>query len=526
LAKENRLIHFDERGLGFYAQGFAKACKAPVAIIVTSGTAVANLLPSIVEAFQSRVPIIILSADRPPELRGCGANQTIDQVDLFHPFTKSTIDLAFSDPLSSDAYLASCLSFAVHESLTDPCGPVQINCMIREPLFSHEETSVSFSYCQYEPALPLPPLSSLEKWGKLLSSYTKGIIILGSDAMDSDFTLLTQLAEHLGFPIFSDILSGARGMQESPFHIKHFDLILKTFPNIKIEAILHIGNRITSKTLTTWLKNQGNIPYFFVADHSQRQDPFHQITHRLQSPTSFFCKNLLSFLTKKEPSWALSWKEKAEAAAESLSDFFTKNLDLTEPFIACSLSRFSHFFFSNSMPIRDADLFLFPSQGPCKVFANRGASGIDGNIATAIGIGSALNQKAPLITVLGDLATLHDLNSLALWQKSKTPIFFLILNNQGGAIFSFLPIAEKQQVFEELIATSHSYHFAFIAKTFNIPYFCVSSLQEWKETLDKLHQHPETCIIECKTDRKNNVFHHEQIYEKLRCLAMNPSAPQ
>ena len=512
LPKECRCVHFDERGLGFHALGFAKAAKSPVVIIVTTGTAVANLFPAIAEASLSRVPLILLSADRPSELRDCGSNQTMDQVGLFKSFTRWDIDLPLSDPLIPDSYILSTLSYAVSRSLHGPKGPVQINCMIREPSFSQKEVSYTHSSpCVYEPTQVAPLLTSFKKWANLLSLYDKGIILLGSDALDEKIAPLLSLAKKMGWPIFSDILSGGRQIGDHPYHIEHPDILLKTFPDIEIEAILQLGNSIVSKTLTKWIEKQ-KIPYFLVTDHPFRQDPQSKISHKMECKTDLFCTTLSSLLLEKSDSWVTFWKEKATLLKKELQSFFLEKNVFSEPFISCFFKDSPHLFLSNSMPIRDADLFIFPEKGNVSVTANRGISGIDGNIATAIGIAKAL--KKPLVALLGDIATLHDLNSFALLKESSTPIFFIIINNQGGGIFSFLPIAKKEEVFDEIFATEHSYSFESIAKTFSIPFFSASSCESLSEAVEQANG--VSCIIECKTARKENVFNHEAIYKKMQ----------
>lgn len=523
LPKECRCVHFDERGLGFHALGFAKTAKTPVVIIVTSGTAVANLFPSITEASLSRVPLIVLSADRPFELRDCGANQTMDQVSLFRPFTRFEIDLSLSDPMISNSYILSTLSYAMNRSLYGPAGPVQINCMIREPSFSQNTPAYTHKTpCLYEPSQTTTSISSFSKWGKLLSCYDKGIIILGSFAVDEDITSLLSLAKKMGWPIFSDILSGGRQIGNHPLHIEHPDIILKTLPTIEIEAVLQIGNSFVSKTITTWLQKQ-TIPYFLVTDHPYRQDPHSQVSYRMECKTDLFCKTILSFIVEKENSWVAFWKKRSIALKEELETFFLQNKEFSEPFISYFFKDFSHIFLSNSMPIRDADLFLFSELGNPFITANRGVSGIDGNIATAIGTAKALQK--PLLAILGDIATLHDLNSFALLKDSPVPVFFIIINNQGGGIFSFLPISKNEEIFDEFFATEHSYSFESIAKTFSIPFFRASSCQELDQVWQKANKM--SCIIECKTTRKENVFHHEAIYKKMRnrlCSFTEPTA--
>lgn len=519
--KECICVHFDERGLGFHALGFAKASNSPVVILVTTGTAVANLLPAIAEASASRIPLIVLSADRPPELRDCGANQTMDQVHLFKPFTKWEIDLAFSDPLASDAYLISSIAYAANRSLK---GPVQVNCMIREPLFSSSLLEQrEYSSCLYEPVISIPPTSSFEKWAQLLSEYENGIILLGSGALQKNTASILVLAEKLGWPIFSDILSGGRQIGNHPFHMQYPDLFLKSYPDIKADVILHIGDGIVSKTITKWISNQKDIPYFLVTDHSSRQDPEHRVSRRIECEGSLFCHMLNQFIFPKTTPWAPFWKNGSEIIKKELDDFFSSNTTFSEPSILHSLKEFSHLFLSNSMPIRDADLFLFSDTGTSLVAANRGISGIDGNIATVTGIATATKQ--PLVAILGDLAVLHDLNSFALSKKSSSPIFFIIINNQGGGIFSFLPISEKREVFEELVATAHDYSFEFIAKTFSLSFYSVDSLDAWENTWNEALTQNKSCIIECHTQRDDNVQNHENIYTRIKtslCSSLLP----
>jgi 2-succinyl-5-enolpyruvyl-6-hydroxy-3-cyclohexene-1-carboxylate synthase len=512
LPEEASSVHFDERGLGFYGLGIAKGSKTPVALIVTSGTAVANLFPALVEAFLSRTPLILLTADRPQELQDLGANQTIDQIKIFSSYVIWETNLPLSDPLYLDSHIASSAAYAAYKSLE---GPIHINCMIREPLFSLENAPpLSTASCFYEHSELTPSSTTLNKWRELLSKQKKGIILLGSEALEGSHEDLLLLAKKLNWPIFSDILSGGRKIGNHPYHIEHLDLILKTDPDIEIEAVLHIGNQIVSKTTNTWLKKERSIPYFLVTAHPSRQDPNLLVSHRLACKTSLFCEALAKTIPEsKDSSWLLSWRRKADTIKGKLSSFFSTNSTFSEPSILYSIPSSFPLFISNSMPIRDADLFLFPEKGIPSVFANRGASGIDGNIATAAGIAQGLQK--PLIAILGDLASLHDINSLALIQKSKTPIILIIINNQGGGIFSFLPIAEKKEVFEKWVATNHNYQFESFAKAFSLPFTSVNSLASWKNALEKALLDGKSALIECKTNRQTNVLNHESIYEHL-----------
>ncbi len=434
-------VHFDERGLGFYALGLSKALSyAPVAIVVTTGTAVANLFPALMEAQASRVPLLILSADRPPELRDCGANQTADHVKIFSSFTRWEVELALSDHMASDDYVASTLSYAVHQCLKSPKGPVHINCIIREPFIHLDSIEIdSKPACYYEQGQAVPLESSFQKWGRLLAEVEKGVILLGSEALaKEEIEPFLVLAEKLQWPIISDIISGGRQIGNRLGHISHAELVLSAL-SPKVDAILQIGNRFVSKTILQWIESQRAL-YFLITDHPLRQDPLHKVSYRMECKTDLFCNRLLPYLSCSSSSWLSSWKEQATNITKALQEHFEPSQTLSEPalfFFLKQKTSYCSLYLSSSMPIRDADLLLYPEEGSSSIFSNRGVSGIDGNIATALGISKGLQK--PLIAVLGDLATLHDLNSLALVEKSTFPIFFIVINNHGGGIFSFLP---------------------------------------------------------------------------------------
>lgn len=512
-------VHFDERGLGFYALGIAKSTKSPVVILVTTGTAVANLFPAVMEAHLSRIPLIILSADRPPELRDCGANQTADHVKFFGSLVRWDVDFAFSDPLSSTEYLTSTVSYAVACSRKNPPGPVQVNCMIREPFISLlEQKPISSSSCVYEPSYSIPDHSSFILWAELLASKKKGILILGSDAIESeDLPSFLLFAEKLRWPIFSDIISGGRSIGNHPLHIEYFELILKSNPELTVETILQIGNRFVSKPLQQWIDRQKDLVYLLVVNHPFRQDPLHKVSRKMECATSFFCTTLFSRIEENKDSWASFWKQQSLEIKDELKNSFQTMASFSELTLFQSLSSYTTFlpfYLSSSMPIRNADLLFFPEAGSPLLFCNRGASGIDGNIATAAGLSKGLRK--PLVAILGDLASLHDLNSFALASKSLTPILFIVINNQGGGIFSFLPVAEKKEIFEPFIAVAHNYAFESIAQMFSLKYKQVESLEEWDIGWEETSKSPVSCLIECKTSRHSNVNDHQKLIEKVR----------
>jgi 2-succinyl-5-enolpyruvyl-6-hydroxy-3-cyclohexene-1-carboxylate synthase len=256
-----------------------------------------------------------------------------------------------------------------------------------------------------------------------------------------------------------------------------------------------------------------------VADHPDRHDPKHLVTHRFESDPSLFCKELLPHvLENQEDGWLQNWQQTSENISVELETFFKGKKDLTEPgivhFLKETLTDDCALFLSNSMPVRDMDQFFFAKQATGPVFCNRGVSGIDGNIATAIGI--AQGCKKPVLALLGDLAALHDLNALAQLKKASYPVILLILNNQGGAIFSFFPISEKKEIFEEFFAACHPYSFEKAAVLFDVPYFTAQNKEKWEALLPQRLLSPISCVIELKTNRKENLLVHQEIARALQ----------
>lgn len=490
-------IHFDERGLAFYALGFAKARKKPVALIVTSGTAVGNLLPAVMEARYDFVPLILLTADRPPELRDCGANQSCNQVHIFGSYVRWQVDLPCADELSFIKSLPTTIAQAVYYAQ----GPVHLNCMFREPLSSPHKSLEPLPSIQYTRACLIPNSSTIEQYASHLKDFLNGAIIATATSPTAP---VIALAEKLNWPIFPDILSPLRALNH-PLIISYFDLILKVQP-CSFKAVIQIGERFVSKILLQTLEKSPPKFYLQVLEGPHRFDPAHIINHRIQSDLSSFCQMLCLKLDPSKTSSHLQlWQTRQLQTAKKLSDYFMKQTTLSEPAIAHLLEpKNSALFLGNSMPIRDANCYLPVVSGP--VFANRGLSGIDGNIATACGI--AIGIQRHTLALLGDLSFLHDLNSLALVAKSPYPCTLIVVNNQGGGIFSFLPLDQPKTIKETFFATAHEISFSSAAKLFSLPYYAPQDLSSLKKLLQK---DPHSCVIELTTNREKNLLDHRQI---------------
>lgn len=499
--KAHSHVHFDERGLAFCALGCAKASKKPVALIVTSGTALGNLLPAVMEAKHDSVPLILLTADRPPELRDCGANQSCNQVNIFRSYVNWQIDLPCADELSSIKSLSTTIAQAVYYAQ----GPVHLNCMFREPLSSEHKSLETLSSMHYTRACLIPSSSIIEQYASYLKKHANGVIIATAT---SPVDPVVALAEKLNWPVFPDILSPLRSLNH-PLIISHFDLILKTHP-CSFDAAIQIGERFVSKILLQTLEKSPPKFYLQVVEGPHRFDPAHIINYRMQADISSFCQMLcLKLDTPKTTSHLNFWQTRQLQAAKKLSNYFLKQTTLSEPAIANLLEqKSSALFLGNSMPIRDANCYLPLVSGP--VFANRGLSGIDGNIATSCGI--AIGTQKHTIALLGDLSFLHDLNSLALIAKSPYPCTLIVVNNQGGGIFSFLPLDQPEIIKETFFAAAHEISFSSAAKLFSLPYYAPQDLISLKKLLQ---QDPHSCIIELATNREKNLLDHRQIEELL-----------
>lgn len=522
-------VHFDERALGFHALGHAKATQLPSVIVVTSGTAVANLFPAIMEASLTHTPLILLTSDRPSELRDCGANQTVDQVNCFGSYMRWMHDLAAPTQEIPIDYVISSGTQAYLTSLYPNPGPVQLNCMFREPLFSP-----SVSLTQALPRFSLadrpeliPSHETIMQIARQLQDVKKGVIIVGEQHSTYSSEWLFVLAETLKWPIITDVLANVRTQHTSV--IPHYESLLKNHPEWReeVELILWIGERLVSKTLLEWMAKDSNTAVVQFIPYSERQDPKHIVQRRVIADPFLTCQHLVPYLKPSlEAEWLDRWVIAADCVSETLDNYFSTQTTISEPLMIHWLKKnctdkFA-LFIANSMPIRDADKFLFFNHDCPIVFGNRGTSGIDGNLATSIGIAKGLNR--PLITVLGDLATLHDLTSFTLLKECPVPLLIIIINNGGGGIFSFLPIANKSVQFEKLVAYSHEFSFASIAAFFELPYEQPTTQEELDALWLNWMKKRTSCVVEILTDRKENVEVHRHVEELIQKTLCSPAA--
>lgn len=517
--------HFDERGLAFHALGYAKATKQPTAIVVTSGSAVANLYPAIMEAFEEEIPLLIITADRPSELKCMGSNQTTSQARIFSSHIVWQFDFLPPDSSRSIGKMIHLLSYSLSKLDHPVAGPVHINCMFREPLeYASKENIRNFTIPKY--FSPKQCMQQSHTLSRELPWDSPGIILAGYIENKRDQEAVLLLAKKLQWPLFVDITSNMRGLQSSEL-ISFYDILLATDAAKKLEpsTILHFGGRMVSKRLLSWIQALPSIFYVHVSSSAKNYNPHYRLTHRFYMDPYLFC-DLLSFIaTPSSTRYLNEWISLSEMVAKKLETFYKTKERINEIQLPICLSKRESdysLFLANSMPIRDADMFFYPRK-PVAVFANRGVSGIDGNIASAIGIATSMHKS--LIAILGDLASLHDLNSLLQINRSA-PILYIIVNNGGGGIFSFLPIAKttSKATFDRGFSASHEYCFLEFAKALKYLYFSPNSPSELEEFILMAQKKSISAIIEIKSDRSENYVLHQQFLSEMNLAIASAEA--
>lgn len=521
------VVHFDERGLAFHALGLAKAGAHPVALVCTSGSAVANMLPAVVEASMSHTPLILLTADRPFELVDCGANQTINQTGIFGEYVRWESTLPCPTTEIAPQVVLSTIDHAVSRAADQNPGPVHINCPFREPLAPDSDDTNGVAY-----------LESVERWREgedpwtqyiqgeisesiglaecadLIENTSFGLLVVGQLRSMLDLETVRKLAESLGWPVVADITSGARLGHYVPHVVAYADQMLQgtwrdSFTHL--ETIIHIGGSLVSKRLQTLFETHPPNHYIRIAFTPERLDPSHQVTHRIEYHSNIY--HTISSLDSIRAD--ASWRDDLIEKSKGLDTFFAEKFSdetVTEPgvmrFVTERAGKLGPLFLGNSMPIRDADMYGASASSATWVYANRGASGIDGNIATAAGVAGE-----GATAVLGDLATLHDLNSLALLRTNK--VVLVVINNGGGGIFSFLPVSEHGELVEEFFGTPHECDFQFAANMFDINYTHPSTMTDFRQEYETALDAASSTIIEVTTDRDENLAFHRTLEQNV-----------
>lgn len=517
-------IQIDERSAAFFALGLAKASNKPVALLCTSGTAAANYYPAIVEAKNARVPLIVLTSDRPHELRDIGAPQAIDQNQLYGTNVKWFAEMALPDADESMLrYVRSSAAKSVYVASQVPAGPVHLNFPFREPLIpTYDGAFTEKAFVEQAPLLLTEgkrtlSQQSIEQLAHFLSGKEKGLIVCGALAAEGFNQAVIELAEKLGYPILADPLSGLRsGQSDESVVMDSYDAFLRN-DSIKqaaaFDVVLRFGAMPVSKALTQYLKMHVNKEHLVIDGGAGWRDPIIASSHMIASDETDFCLRVSEAIEKKSnDEWLTKWKqinERAKAQMKKVEQH--TELDEGKLFyqVLQNLPDESSLFVGNSMPIRDLDSFFFNQPKKVQLYANRGANGIDGLVSSALGVAAA---NASTYLILGDLSFFHDLNGLLAAKMNRMKMTVIVINNNGGGIFSYLPQASEPKHFEQLFGTPADLDFAHAAKLYGGGYAKVTDREMLHEAMKTAEEADGLFIIEAVTDRGKNVVAHRELW--------------
>ena len=537
-------VALDERAGAYFALGLARASRRPVAIVTTSGTAAANLHPAALEAYHGRAPLILLTADRPAELRGTGAPQTIDQIALFGTGVRWFADAGTPEPgPEGSRHAASLGARAVAVAWGPPAGPVHVNLPFREPLLPEPETLKGTSTAAARddasaasspdgpepPAASAPTAASIRRVARALRGRRQGVIVCGPLDGDAEFAAaVARLAAATGYPILADPLSGVRfGGHDRSNVCGLYDLFLRAprFAEIaSLDAIVQFGAPLTSKSFHLHAARHPGAYRVIVDEGGEPRDPSRLTRDIVRGDPAASATALAEALEKAAeplPDWSASFRSAERAAGEAVARHLDSSPALGEEGVFPALlgaipsggasGATGILYVGNSMPIRDLDLAAAPSGTPVRVLGNRGVNGIDGVLSSALGASAA--GELPLLAVVGDLSLHHDLNGLAALREGRARATIVVIQNDGGAIFSFLPVARHGEVFERYFGTPHGLDVAKAASLYGVPHHRCTTAQELRDRARASLSERGSVILEIRTDRAANRAAHHALAE-------------
>lgn len=498
-------IHPDERSAAFFALGLIKGSERPVAILCTSGTAAANYTPAIAESQISRIPLIVLTSDRPHELRSVGAPQAINQVNMFSNYVNFQFDMPIADgtpnmldTIHYQMQIASQYLFGPHK------GPIHFNLPFREPLTPNLDRtellkSESKTLPHYQKMIDVMPIK--EKIEK-----DKGLIIVG-DMQHQEVDQILSYATENDLPLLADPLSQLR-RNNHPNIITTYDLLYRAGMDWEVDFVIRVGKPVISKKLNQWLKNTS--AFQILVQNNDKIDVFPvppDVSYEI-SANDFF-RSLKNNQPINRKAWIEKWQTLEKQARIEINDYLQHATDEAAYVgeLISKLTKQDALFVSNSMPVRDVDNLLFNSEA--EIYANRGANGIDGVVSTALGM--AVHKHVTLL--IGDLAFYHDMNGLLMSKLNNIHLNVILLNNDGGGIFSYLPQkSSASEYFERLFGTPTGLDFEHAALLYEFNFKRFNTLSEFK---DMTLSQSGAIVYEIITDREDNLQQHQILYKKL-----------
>jgi 2-succinyl-5-enolpyruvyl-6-hydroxy-3-cyclohexene-1-carboxylate synthase len=552
LAHEPRLrcySHIDERCAGFFALGLAKASGLPVAVTCTSGTAAAELLPAAIEAREARVPLLLLSADRPPELRENGAGQAIDQLKLFGGAAKWFFEVGTHEATPERLrWMRTLACRAYAATLKGRPGVVHLNFPFREPLVTDgplpEDTSARPGNAPYVRRRPL----TTREWGhfggeedldvlrEMINGAQRGVVVAGRDervlAGWSPGEAAAAFAAAAAWPLLADPLSGARSGAAA---IAHYDALLRDeafLATVEPDLVLRVGDLPVSKPLRSWLAGLPDVRQIALDREAAWQDPDSVLSDSLAlDPAAVLGPLAKAGVPAAEEDWLAQWRSGDELAAEAILGVLGADT-LSEPRVAAELGALlgqdATLFVASSMPVREIETFWPVREDPPRVLCNRGANGIDGIVSSAFGAAAA--ERGPVVLLIGDVALAHDVGGLLAARRLALKLTIVLLDNGGGGIFDFLPVAgnqlaraeepeasgvvgssEEPDIFTRHITTPTGLDFADAAKLYGLAHERAEDVRSFRTALERALASERSAIVEVRGDRDENVELHARV---------------
>jgi 2-succinyl-5-enolpyruvyl-6-hydroxy-3-cyclohexene-1-carboxylate synthase len=526
--------HVDERSGGFFAVGIAQETGMPAVVLTTSGTAAANVHPAVAEAAEARVPLIVLTADRPPELRGRGAGQTIDQLKLYGSVVRWFCELGVA--LADDTGLLHYRSAgvrAVAESQGRPPGPVHLNVAITEPLapdpvagdvgattaLARDGRPLDRALTAVPPAAAEPSEELVSAFADLVSECERGVIVAGRQPDPALAPTVAALARACGYPVLAEPTSQLRcGPHDRELVAAAYDLVFRDLPDgLAPELVIRLGDMVTSKPVRTWLAAHPECRQVVIDPDGGWNEPTATADLIARADPAALMSVFAEQLTPRGPRhWQERWLA-ASAAAEEAVDTWLAELgdELFEPRVHRDLSALlptgSTVFVASSMPIRDLESFLASTERPLRFLANRGANGIDGLVSS--GLGAAAAAAGPAYVLTGDVGLYHDMNGLLAVRRLGVEATVVVMNNGGGSIFDFLPIARHRQGWDELFGTPTGLDLAKVADLYGMPFTRIGSYADLPGALGR------TGLVEIPLERARNVELHQEVFGRASAAA-------
>jgi 2-succinyl-5-enolpyruvyl-6-hydroxy-3-cyclohexene-1-carboxylate synthase len=517
-------IELDERSAGFFALGLAKATRRPVVLICTSGTAAANYFPTIVEACYSRVPLIVLTADRPPESRDWGVGQTIEQSGIYGRYPNWSVEVPVP-AAGRDAirYAGQLGARAVEMAVGLPRGVVHLNWPLREPLAPPAESATEAQAIAAEPAIRFSggrvsaEAADVRELVALVRSHERGVVCCGPmDAEPELIDAIVAFSRAAGWPVLADPASQLRSADSAPDSVilDMGDALTRSpgfVTKMRPEVVLRIGGTPVSKAQRLWIESAAPAAIWWLDEGGHWGEPSHRATRVVRGGGASLLALAATELAAhggRASAWCRRLEDLNATARKVMSDVVQDEQTYSGLSIAATICERmpaeSLLFASNSMSIRLLDLAFSNRTDPLRVLCNRGASGIDGITSSALG--AAAGSGRPTLLLTGDLAFLHDLGGLLLARHEAIALTIVILDDNGGGIFSFLPVAAHRDAvgYDRLFRTPHDLDLARAAALFELDYHRVESVADLELALDEALERPVVSIIHVRVDASDN----------------------